>query len=171
MSRFALAALTITAVGVALLVTGCGGDGDWYYGERNYPQYRYLNLYLRVEKPNGDPLGGATVTIEGERVDGLTANRWYQIGADGPSSWRGWLHNWAVKDFQVRINNRGQVRSLTVRVAREGWGADSAEVDVRDADPARVYVRTIFVLGVGDAAAGRGPSPEYLRPGADPRRM
>ncbi len=172
MSRLSIAAITVTALSAALLVAGCGGGGgSYYYGENDYPQYRYLSLYLRVEKPNGDPLGGATVTIEGEEVDGLTASRWYQVGSEGPSSWRGWLYNWAVGDFQVLINREGQVKSLTVRVARDGWGADSAEVKVRDADPDRVYVRVIFVLGVDNAAAGRTPSPEYLRPGADPRKV
>ena len=161
MSRLALASTATAALAVFLAVTGCGGGDDgcrWHY-----PQYRYLTLYLRVEKPNGDPLPGATVTIEGKEVNGLTAGRWYAIGRDGPAEWRGWLHNWAVEDYRVRINRKGQVRTLTVHVFRDGWGWDAAEVEIADADPVYVYVRIIFVLGVTGSQGPQGPKIEYFK--------
>ncbi|MBC7286968.1 MAG: hypothetical protein H5T86_02780 [Armatimonadetes bacterium] len=128
-----------------------------------YPQYRYVTIYLRVQEPDGDPVRGAAVYIDGEPIDGLTAGRWYRIDDDGPPEWQGWLHNWAVHDLAVRIDRRNQVRELDLEVAKDGWGSRSTTIRVRDSDPEHMYVRVKFTLGV-DALAVQPSEPEYLRP-------
>jgi hypothetical protein len=165
MSRIWLTSMVIGGLGAPMFLTGCGGGGGWYYGEDwDYPEYHYVTLYLRVQEPDGSPLRGAKVTIAGEEVDGLTAGRWYRIGEEAPPEWRGWQYNWAVEDYQVRINREGQVRRLTVRVAKEGWGSDSTEIVVEDDDPTYIYVRIVFTLGVGSTEVMSSAAPEYLRP-------
>lgn len=173
MKRTPAVVAIVSSVVAVWAIGGCGGGGgdvEWVYGsEWDYPQYRYVTIYLRVEQPNGGPLAGAVVTINGEEVDGLTAGRWYAIGDDGPPEWRGWPHNWAVIDLPVRIDRPGQVRTLTIRARKAGWGWDSTKVRIADADPDYVFVRAVLVLGVATTEHGRRAKPEYFRPFAGAR--
>lgn len=153
------------------LLAGCGGGGD-YNGTMgsDYPKSKYVTLYLQVRDPYGEPAGGATVEIDGFRVDGLTSYDWYAIGYDGPPEWQGWAYNWAFEDYRVVIYRQDEVRKLRVRVARRDLGSQDAWFTISDADPTVVYVRIAFTLGVGPAQAGvTSPAvvqPEYLRPSA-----
>lgn len=152
------------------LLAGCGGGGGDYNGTMgsDYPKSKYVTLYLQVRDPYGEPAGGATVEIDGFRVDGLTSYDWYAIGYDGPPEWQGWAYNWAVEDYRVVIYKQDEVRHLRVRVARRDLGSQDAWVTISDADPRLVYVRIVFTLGVVAAEAGEVSSavaePEYFRP-------
>ncbi len=163
----AFAKLASVAALVALLVlSGCGGSGDSEYSPYDdYPQYRYLTLYLRVQDVDGDPVRGARVYINDERVDGYTAGRWYEIGAEGPVEWEGWPYNWAVEDLPVRIDRRGQVRRLRIEVVKSGWGTRRSTVYVRDSDPDYLFVRIRFTMGL-DTLDADAAQPEYFRPPA-----
>lgn len=161
-----LITMAVAAALAALIVAGCGGSGgDEYDPWDDYPQYRYLTLYLRVQDPDGDPVRGARVYINNDRVDGLTAGRWYEVGLEGPEEWEGWLHNWAVEDFPVRIDHEGQVRKLRIKVSKPGWDTRYSTVYVRDADPDYMYVRIRFTMGL-DTLGTDEPEPDYYRPKA-----
>ncbi|MCX7599877.1 MAG: hypothetical protein N2512_13580 [Armatimonadetes bacterium] len=160
----------ILAGSLLTLLAGCGGGGGGYDGTMgsDYPKSKYVTFYLQVRDPYGEPAGGATVEIDGFRVDGLTSYDWYAIGPDGPPEWEGWAYNWAVEDYRVVIYEPDDVRRLRVRVARRDLGSQDAWVTISDLDPRVVYVRIVFTLGVGPAQAGALTSavaePEYLRP-------
>lgn len=154
--------------GTAALLAGCGGGG-YYDGcaGSDYPQSRYVTFYLRVEDPWGNPVGGATVEIDGFRVDGPTTDYWVYVGYEGPPEWWGWAYNWGVENYRVVIYEPDEVRYLRVRVSAPDLGSEDAWVEIGDCDPLRVYVRIVFVLGAGpyqaEGASATQPQPEYFR--------
>jgi hypothetical protein len=162
----------LLAVGLAAaLVVGCGGGGTGYgpcgdepYCDEDYPQYRYLTIYLRVEDPGGEPVGAAEVRINGCLVDDRTAGRWYYIGSTGPKPWRGWRYNWAVEDFRVRLDYPAQTRHLHVEVSKPGYGSDDVVFEVSDDDPEYLYARAVLLLGASPARARAAGQAEYFRP-------
>lgn len=136
------------AATVGLFLAGCGGGGKCTDGnvDDSYPKSKYVDLYLQISAPNGDPLGGASVEINGSTVNGPTSDSWSEIGTDAPEEWLGWKYNWVIKDYEVVINQKGEVRDLIVRVSKPGFGPRQATVPIRSTDPAKVYVRLWFTL-------------------------
>jgi len=161
--------LVVAATSVVLFA-GCGGGGGYYDGcaGSDYPKSRYVTFYLRVQDAWGDAVGGATVEIDGFRVDGPTSEYWEYVGYEGPAEWWGWAYNWNVQNYRVVIYEPGEVRYLRVRVSRPDLGSEDAWVDIGDYDPLRVYVRIVFILGARPSQAAGAPAavpqPEYSRP-------
>lgn len=146
MSRYCLVAamllLTVFALG------GCGGGyiDDDYYHEDDYPRYTDLTLILRVQTPNGNPLGGATVWIDGDRDDHRTDSEFHPLADGYPRDWWGWLANWVSDEYSVVMSYPGDADEFEMRVSKPGFTADRSTVVVEDWEPDHIFIRDVMTL-------------------------
>ena len=134
-----------------VLLNGCGGsdidDDDGYDpGDPEFPQYKDLTLILRVVDPDGDPVGGASVWVDGSEDDRKTDAQLHPLSDGYPRQWRGWLANWTSDDYRLVINYRGDRDTFIIEAGKRGYWSDSTRVVISDYEPDEIFVRDVLVL-------------------------
>lgn len=144
--------LALAVTGVALFAGGCGGGTDYYHSD--YPQSKYLTLIMRVQNPAGDPVGGATIIVDGENDPQLTDPQFHPLGSGYPDEWQGWLANWVSDQYSVVMNFEGDSDQFEIRAHKDGWLDDYTTVLVDDSEPSDIFIRdTLTLRHVAPAAA------------------
>ena len=167
---------SVVVLAGAFLLGGCGSghdigaDNGSDLGIPGYPAYKNLTQILQVVDPAGQPIGGATVTVDGEKDDELTVAQFYPLGDAYPSEWRGWPANWTSDQYRIQINFPGATVKYEIRVHKDGWTEASTFVSINESEPDDIYLRSQLVLyPITDyrPQAVRQPAQAEVRP-ADP---
>ena len=172
MKSHALIAGVLTGLALAaLLLGGCGGGDDHRHDYSNYPMYKDLTLILRVKTPSGNPVGGATVLIDGEANATLTDLQFHPLGSGYPDAWIGWLCNWTSDEYQSVVNFAGDQDSFEIRVHKNGWTEDSTLVNIYDYEPAHIFIRETMVLHRLTDSASLKHAPHYAEVTGGPNNL
>jgi hypothetical protein len=134
-----------------MMLAGCSGgtidDDDGYDpGLIDFPQYRNLTIILRIVDQDGNPVGGASVWVDGEEAQEMSDNLLHPLGAGYPRDWQGWLANWVSDDYRVVINFPGDTDEFAIEVGKQGYWADETRVTVSDWEPDEIFIRDVMVL-------------------------
>jgi hypothetical protein len=155
---------TILILALGLVLGGCGGtiddDNGLDLGDPGYPIYKDLTIILCVQDPNGWPVGGATVFVDGAEALNETEDEYQRLGDGYPVAWIGWLANWVSDYYQVVMNYAGDVDEFVITATRDGWTEDTSLVQIFDYEPDHIFIRdtmTIAPFGGAHTSAVRAP--------------
>lgn len=172
---------------VTAMMVGCSSgtidDDDGYDpGLIDFPQYRNLTIILRVIDQDGDPVGGASVWVDGEEAIETSEDELRPLGTGFPREWRGWLANWVSDDYRVVINYPGDTDEFDIEVGKTGYWSDETSVVISDWEPDEIFIRDVMVLerqyGWVASASAREPHQAEVtgadagfsrEPGSEPR--
>lgn len=136
---------------------GCGGMG--YDAEEFDSQYPDLTFALRVEDPDGKPIGGARVFVDGERDDWWTESEFESVGSGFSAAWRGFETNWIRENYQIySAIGSGKLR-FDVAVRKAGWTDAVIIVQIEELTAQRYHVRGVLTM----YPAGGGPADPPLQ--------
>jgi len=143
--------MTVLLALATVMLAGCSGgtidDDDGYDpGLIDFPQYRNLTIILRVIDQDGDPVGGASVWVDGQEAIETTENELRPLGSGYPREWQGWLANWVSCGYRLVINYPNDSDEFDIRVGKTGYWADETSVVISDWEPDEIFVRDVMVL-------------------------
>ncbi len=130
-------------VSVAWL-SGCAGEDD--YRHRPSPT-KLLEIYLNVATPEGEPLEGATVWVDGSAQSHRTGDSYQRLDSSFPPDWRGWEYNWAGGPF--RFDTRDFPRhgaNIEILVSKTGWQTPRTTIPFGHDAPDDLFMRQTFVM-------------------------
>ena len=132
--------MTVLLALATVMLAGCSGgtidDDDGYDpGLIDFPQYRNLTIILRVIDQDGDPVGGASVWVDGQEAIETTENELRPLGSGYPREWQGWLANWVSDGYRVVINYPNDSDEFDIWVGKTGYWADETSVVISDWEP------------------------------------
>lgn len=137
--------LCATLLAGAVWMSGCAGESD-DYRYRPSPT-KLLEIYLKVARPDGQPLEGATVWVDGSAQSHRTDDSYLRLGSDFPPDWRGWEYNWFGGPF--RFDTRDFPRhgaSIEILVSKEGWRTARTTITFGPDAPDDLFMRQTFVM-------------------------
>jgi hypothetical protein len=131
--------LALAAAGlVALGLIGCSGSND----EQNHD----VTIVLNVSDTDGNPVGGATVWVDGVAQDLRTAWEMVYLGDGFPESWAGFPANWVRSGFETYTYGDWDSDTIVVRVSKTGYYTQETEFDITGDLPYEVFARDTFIM-------------------------
>jgi hypothetical protein len=130
---------------------GCGStylddDNGYNPGDDGYPLYVNMTLVWKVIDPDGYPIGGVTMWLDGAESMYLTDPEFTPLGNNYPYNWRGWLCNWISDEYRAVINYHGDSDSFELRATKPGWTDASTILEVNEYDYPEVFIRGTLVM-------------------------
>lgn len=133
--------IALMAAGVlTLALMGCGSD--FWDSEQEHD----VTIVLNVSDTDGDPVGGATVWVDGVAQDLRTAWDMVYLGDGFPESWAGFPANWIRSGFLAYTYSDDDIDTITVRVSKTGFYTQETEFDITGDLPDEVFAKDTFIL-------------------------
>jgi hypothetical protein len=150
----------------SILLGGCGGSDDYYYGppDGGFPHYRQFTIVLNVSDADGHALGGATVWVDGVAQAEKTSWDFVALGRGYPDSWRGFLANWIKGGYTVTLYDYYDKVDVTVMVSKTGYQTQSTTFHIDDSLPRDVFGRDTFIMERSAGPASAEPGTPVVKP-------
>ena len=138
----------------AVWISGCAGETDHYHQRSTT---KLLEIYLKAATPEGQPLEGATVWVDGSAQSKRTGDAYRRLDSMFPPDWRGWEYNWSGGPF--RFDARDFPRhgvQIEILVSKSGWETQRSTIPISPDAPDDLFMRQTFVMErrVGTAEVG-----------------
>jgi hypothetical protein len=161
-TRFILSSLALALI---IALSGCGGTSmDEIMGDLREQR---LVLILRVQDPDGNPIGNAQVFVDGRRDDWRTDSEFLPLGEDFPAAWQDFLCNWVSEGWSMYYEDGDPLGGrLDLAVRKVGWDEGLTIVLIPDTDVDRFFVRDTITL-YPEGSGGNPPNPQYAEVLAD----
>lgn len=126
-------------------LSGCAGEEDHRY--RSTSTTKLLEIFLNVATPDGRPLEGATVWVDGSVQPNRTRGTYQHLDSRFPPDWRGWQYNWFGGPFRFDLRDTySRTVNIEILVSKTGWRTQRSTIPISRSSPDDIAMRQTFVM-------------------------